>query len=354
MRLRFGIRIPPCERLATVAETARAAEAAGFDDIWTLDSPLLAGRLLDPYLALAACTRTTTRARLGVAVTNPVTRHPAATACAILSLDDLAGGRAVLGMGSGDSAMRTLGLDPADAHGMHRGRRALVRETIRTLQALFAGEPATFGGRTLQLAGPRRPVPIYLAATGPRMLELAGEIADGVIMQVGIHPPCVEDAIAAVRRGAARAGRDPTEIDVVCSTFTSVAADKALAIDRARPLAAWFYAVAPRLVEMAGIPVTQRQPSRPVFPDISHPVDHELAMAEARRYVSDEAVERLCLVGPPAECVWRLEELARLGVRQVFFRHYLTYALPWELIDVAGRELIPRLRPPSATSPGPA
>lgn len=344
MPLAFGLRLPPCDRLRRVADAARAAEAAGFDHLWTLDSPLLAGRLLDPYVTLGACAAATSRVRLGVAVTNPVTRHVAATAAAILSLDDWSEGRAVLGIGSGDSAMRTLGLDAADAPGAHAARREALRAAVATLRAIFAGEPVALGGAPLRLDPPRRPVPIYVAATGPRMLELAGEIADGVIMQVGIHRPGLEAAIAAVRRGAARAGRDPGAVELVCSTFTAIDEDRARALEHARPLAAWFYAVAPHLVEQAGLPVTRRHPVEPVYPDISHPVDHARAMAEARRYVPDEAVERLCLAGPPDACVERLRELAALGIRQVFLRHYLTYDLPWPLIEVAGRVLIPALR----------
>jgi 5,10-methylenetetrahydromethanopterin reductase len=340
----FGIRIPACEPLREVAAAARVAEAGGFDCIWTLDSPLLAGRLLDPYLALAACAATTSRVSLGVAVTNPFTRHPIATACSILSLDDLSRGRAVLGIGSGDSAMRTLGLDPADAQGTHRGRRGHVRETVEILNTIFRGAAVTFGTRTFQLDRPARRIPIYVAATGPRMLELAGEIADGVIIQVGAYRPCLTWALEHVRAGAARARRDPGEIDTVCSTFTAITADKALAIDRARPLAAWFYAVAPELLKMAGIRVTQRQPARPVFPDISHPANHEEAMAEARRYVSDEAVRKFCLVGPAEDCVRWIREVAELGFRQIFFRHYLTYCLPTETIEIASREIIPHFR----------
>jgi 5,10-methylenetetrahydromethanopterin reductase len=342
--LSFGIRVPPVGRLREVAGAARAAEAAGFDTIWTLDSPLLAGQLLDPYVALAACAETTSRARLGVAVTNPITRHPLVTACSILSLDDLSSGRAVLGIGSGDSAMRTLGLDPADARGTHGTRRDQLRETVQLLNAIGAGEAVRLGATTFQLRRPARRIPVYVSATGPRMLELAGEIADGVIIQVGIYRPCVEQALGHIRAGAAKAGRDPDDIDIVCSTFTSIADDRSLAIDRARPLAAWFYAVAPDLLELAAVPITRRQPARPVFPDISHPADHEDAMAEARRYVSDDAVEKFCLVGSAEDCVGRIRELADLGIHQIFFRHYLTYRLPLELIEIAGRAIIPRLR----------
>ncbi len=345
MSLTFGIRIPACERLRTVAGAAAAAEAAGFDVVWTLDSPLLAGRLLDPYLALAAMAQATRRIGLGVAVTNPFIRHAIATACAALSLDDLGEGRALLGIGSGDSAMRTLGHEGADGGGgTHAGRRDAVRETVRILADIFAGKAVTLRGRTFALDAPRRPIPLYVAATGPRMLELAGELADGVIIQVGIHRPCVEWAIEHIHRGARQAGRDPRTVQVVCSTFTAVSDDRPLAIDRARPLTAWFYGVHPKLLEMAGIPVTRRHPLRTVFPDISHPADHEAAMAEAKHYVADEAVEKFCLVGSPAECVERIRELERLGVHQIFFRNYPTYKLPTDLIEVAGRAILPRFR----------
>ena len=343
MGISFGIRIPPCEAIREIARAARTAEAGGFSHAWTLDSPFLAGRLMDPYLTLGACATATSRIRLGVAVTNAISRHPLATACAALTLDEILEGRTILGIGSGDSAMRTVGMAPADARGTHRTRRDQLRETIGILRTILAGEAVTLGGRRFQLESARRPVPIYVAATGARMLELAGELADGVIIQVGIHRACVEHALAHIRAGAARAGRDPAGIDIVCSTFAAIGGDQALAIDRARPLAAWFYAVAPDLVEMAGVRVSRRQPERPVFPDISHAADHEAAMVEARTYVADEAVEKLCLVGPPARCVARIRELAALGVRQVFLRHYLTYRIPWELIEVASREIIPAL-----------
>lgn len=279
-----------------------------------------------------------------MAVTNPITRHPLVTACSILSLDDFSDGRAMLGIGSGDSAMRTLGLDPADTQGTHGARRGRLRETVELVRAICAGEAVTLGGKTFQLERPARRIPIYIAATGPRMLELSGEIADGVIIQVGLDRACIEHALGLIRGGALKAGRDPNAIEIVHSTFTSIDDDRRLAIDRARPLAAWFYGAFPDLLEMAGVKVGQRHPDRPVFPDISHPADHAQAMAEAKRYVSDEAVEKFCLVGSAKECVARIRELADLGMHQIFFRHYLTYALPLELIETAGRAIIPRFR----------
>ncbi|HEX8969859.1 MAG TPA: LLM class flavin-dependent oxidoreductase, partial [Chloroflexota bacterium] len=109
-RLSFGIRFPPCETPQATARFAQQAENAGFDWIWAVDSPLLAGGLFDPYVDLATCAAHTRRVRLGPAVSPLGLRTPVATAAAILSLDRLSGGRAVLGLGSGGSALVTLGV----------------------------------------------------------------------------------------------------------------------------------------------------------------------------------------------------------------------------------------------------
>jgi 5,10-methylenetetrahydromethanopterin reductase len=327
-----------------VVRAARAAEAGGFDTVWTLDSPPLAGRLLDPYVALTLCAQATAQARLGVAVTNPVTRHPAATAAAALSLDEVSEGRLLLGIASGDSAMRTLGLAGADEAGTHATRRDTLREAVHVLRTIFRGEAVVFRGKEFRVGEPRPRIPIYIAATGPKMLELAGEIADGAIIQVGIYRPCVEWALGEIRKGAERAGRDFRQIDIVCSRFTAVGDDKRLAIDRARPLTAWFYGVAPDLLKMAAIEVTQRTPLHSVYPDISHPLGHDAAMVEAKKYVANEAVEKFCLVGPPADCVARIRELADLGVHEIFLRHYLTYTIPHDLIGALSRSVLPAFR----------
>ena len=120
-----------------------------------------------------------------------------------------------------------------------RARVAMVRPILRATLFALAGERVTVEGRTVRTRGfrlmspPPAPVPIYVAALMPPMLELAGEIADGVIMQVGIHPACLSEAIARVGLGAARAGRDPATVDLVCSTFTAIDEDRGRAIDRA-------------------------------------------------------------------------------------------------------------------------
>ncbi|MBI2880372.1 MAG: LLM class flavin-dependent oxidoreductase [Candidatus Tectomicrobia bacterium] len=346
----FGIRLPPCDTPQRVAESARLAEEKGFDFVWTMDSQLLAWRLLDPFVCLSACVPSTRRVRLGVAVSNPFTRHPAATACAMLSLDQLSGGRAILGMGTGGSALRTIGSPLARMEGTNRERRKALRETVEFLKALFSGEAASFQGVPMKAEVARRKIPIYVSASGPKTLELAGELADGVIIQTGVDRRCVEFALEHIEKGVRKAGRSLGDLDLVASTFCSLADDRGLAVARGKPLAAWFYAAAPGIVELVGLKVSQRHPAVKVFPDLYHPLDVEEAM-KAASFIPDEAVERLCLVGRPEEALGRVRELESLGITQVFLRNYSTYTLPDDLIREFGAHVIEPMRK-AAARPG--
>jgi 5,10-methylenetetrahydromethanopterin reductase len=341
--MRFGIRLPPCDTPQRLAESAVLAEEQGFDFVWTMDSQLLAWRLLDPFVCLSACAQATQRIRLGIAVCNPFTRHPAATACGIVSLNQLSGGRAILGMGTGGSALRTIGSPLAKMEGTHTERRRVLRESILFLSALLSGEKGSFMGVPMKMEVTQHKIPIYVSASGPRMLELAGELADGIIIQSGIDRRCVKFALGHIEKGASKAGRSLAEIDLVASTFCSLDDDRQLAVARGKPLAAWFYAAAPNLVEMAGIKISQRHPAVKVFPDIYHPLSVEEAM-EAASFIPDEAVERLCLVGKPEEALSRVRELESLGINQVFLRNYSTYTLPDELIRQFGTHVIRRVK----------
>lgn len=343
----FGMRLPPCATPQRVAESARLAEEKGFDFVWTMDSQLLAWRLLDPFVCLSACVQSTRRVSLGIAVSNPFTRHPAATACAMVSLDQLSGGRSILGMGTGGSALRTIGSPLAKMRGTHRERRKALRETVRFLNVLFSGEEASFQGVPMKVEVAHRKIPIYVSASGPKMLELAGELADGVIIQTGIDRRCMEFALEHIEKGTQKAGRSLRHLDLVCSTFCSLDNDRELAVARGKPLAAWFYAAAPGLVELAGFKASRRRPTVRVFPDLYHALSTEEAM-DAASFIPDEVVERLCLVGRAEEALPRVRELESLGITQVFLRSYNTYTLPDDLICEFGAHVIEPMKKAAA------
>lgn len=346
-RVRFSIRFPPSQPPKRVINSARRVEAAGFSNIWMVDTPLIAGEMFDPYIDLTVCALNTSRIRLGPAVSTFSLRHPLAVASAMVGLDRVSGGRTVLGLGVGGSALVTLG-ELAGHHGAFvrdsmSERRDRLRHGVLLLKRLFDGQPVSFGTREIRLPEPKR-IPIYLAASGPKALELAGEVADGVIIQVGIEPKTVANAIAAVRRGAEKAGRDADSVEIVASTFAVVSDDRADDINRVRPLASYLYSVVPDVLERAGISTAKRLPDWVPKPDLTHAYDWEEAMASAATYIPDETVERFCLVGPPDWARQHIQELIELGVDEIFLRWCSTYDLPDPLVETFGHSIIPHLR----------
>ncbi|MGI9520727.1 MAG: LLM class flavin-dependent oxidoreductase, partial [Hyphomicrobiaceae bacterium] len=183
MKARFGIIEIP-RSIASAIEDAKLAEEVGFDWVGIADSQSLFREL---FVTLAAVGQATVRVMIGPSVTNPLTRHPAVMASAIASVDELSNGRAMLGIATGDSAIYNLNERPRGLHGL--------REYIIALRDLLTGQPTEFGGKEIHTKWVRgqsdNPVPIYIAAEGPKTLELAGEIADGVICGLGIAPDVV-------------------------------------------------------------------------------------------------------------------------------------------------------------------
>lgn len=348
-KIDFGIRLPPCRRPAEVADAAARAEAAGFSHAWVVDVPLLDGRLLDPYMCLAACAQATTTMGLGIAITNPYIRHPLVTACCMVTLSHASQGRAHLGISTGWSSLEQLGLPIDEILKSHTQARQELREVIGLLRRLFAGETIQSGAKQIQLSE-AVPVQICVAATGPRALHMAGEIADAVIMQVGADVACVKDSIRRVHAGAQAAGRDPAEVKIILSTFASFTDNKEEDLKRWKPLTSWFYKVTPHLVELAGEAPIPRERAQTLYStEIGHALDWRAAVAAVDQVVPESLVRKFCLVGTPEEAVERLQKLAAAGVDQFFMRWHSTWELPEGLIDTVGREIIPAFQLPQTT-----
>jgi alkanesulfonate monooxygenase SsuD/methylene tetrahydromethanopterin reductase-like flavin-dependent oxidoreductase (luciferase family) len=194
------------------------AEKRGFTHAWLYDSQMLAS---DVYAALALCAVNTKKIFLGPGVTNPASRIAPMTACAIASINALAPGRTILGIGTGNTARRTLGMPAAHLSQLH--------EHIRVCRDLLAGKTIEYQEgerrRMIRFLNPKsgainikKKIPIYVAASGPKSLELAGEVADGVILFGAVSPSLIDFAINHVRAGAERAGRNPKKIYTLCVT----------------------------------------------------------------------------------------------------------------------------------------
>jgi 5,10-methylenetetrahydromethanopterin reductase len=200
-RLRTGIGVVPRYAPVQLRDLARLVEDLGYDSLWVADE----GLHRNVYVTLALAAISTRHLRLGTGVTNPYTRHPALTAAAIASLDELSGGRAILGLGAGGSATAALGV-------VRRHPARALREAVQIIRGLTAGEPVAVRGKVFAFSGaldftPLRPVPVYVAARGPRSLEVAGEVADGVIVGGLVGQRGLRYCLDAVARGARRAGR---------------------------------------------------------------------------------------------------------------------------------------------------
>lgn len=292
-------------------EEVAVADEVGFDLVCGGDSQSV---YREVYVSLTVAALRTTRARLGPMVTNPITRHPAVTASAIASIDDLSGGRAILGIGTGDSAIRNLGLRAA--------RLDDLRRYILALKGLLRGETVEWDGASIHTSWVARPVPIYLSAEGPRTLELAGEVADGVCMHTGTTPEIVADSLAHVRRGAERAGRDPDAIDVWAMLKTSVADTREQAIAEIRMGLAGSAHHAFRFgLEGKYVPASLQ----PAVLELVRSYDtrvHEVwdgrnAELSDSLGLTDYLADRFALVGTAEECRDRLAALRDAGLTQL-------------------------------------
>ena len=301
MRLAASLPVPP--DLAACQRVAARAEALGYESIWIADT----GAGPDAFVVAAAAALATTSIRLGTAVIPVYTRSPSVMAAGAGSVAQLAPGRFVLGLGaSSETIVERWGGVPF--------RRPLtrMRETTQVVRAMLAGERTTFEGRTIRTSGfrlvspPPAPVPLYLAALMPPMLELAGEIADGVVLNM-MPVEAVPRMLEHVRRGAARAGRDGARLEIVARFQTIVTDDAAQARAAVRHMLGPYFAtsVYNRFVAWCGF------------------ADEAAAIARAwsakdraanLAAVTDEMIDRIAIIGTAEQCRAQLERFVAAGI----------------------------------------
>lgn len=226
-RLRVALRVPVGLPLPDLAAFVARCEDAGFDGVGIHDHPS-SGR--DVYLALALAAQATRRLRLFPATSSPAVRHPLVLASLAHSLEEIAPGRICLTVAPGFISTRSIGQPRAGLGSM--------REAIRDLRGLLSGEAVGFGPTSVRLLnGSVTPTPVYLLAAGPRMVELAGEVADGAFLMVGLHPAAIRTAYRHLEAGARRAGRSLDGFPVVFVVTLGLGADDAAG---ARWVRSWF------------------------------------------------------------------------------------------------------------------
>ena len=329
--MQFGFTLKPEHSIERTLALTRQAEAAGFSYGWLFDSHVL---WADPYPLLTLMAQATTTMRFGTCVTNPATREPSVTASTLAILNELSGGRMDLGIGRGDSARRVLGKPPTSMKDLE--------QAVHVIRALVEGRSIEFEGTMLELpwtSGHR--LPVWIAGYGPVALKLTGRIADGAMLQIG-DPDLVRWFVSQVRASAIEAGRDPDGVAVMSAAPAHVG-DLADGRDRTR----WF----PALVSNHVVDLVNKYPREDLPEELTQYVrnregydylHHAEVGSDNASFVTDEIVDRFCLLGSAAQHIERLRALAEAGVSQ--FNLYLMNGDEEEQLEIYGREIIPALR----------
>ncbi len=290
-------------------EIARYAENKGFHAIWQAESRLVR----EATVPMAAFLAVTEKIKVGSGVVNNWTRNPALLASTFSTLDDLAPGRVILGIGAWWEPL-------ASKVGVHRTKPLLaMRETVEAVRALLADQNVTYNGQFVHLDGveldyvhqERRPkdVPIYIGATGMQMMELAGEIGDGVVLNYLVSPIYNDMAMEHLERGARRAGRSATDLDRPQLVVCSLDDDRGAALDAARLLVTQYLGQQPHIMKASGVPESLLEEIGKV---LTWPATAEQVEA-ASRLVPDDVVQMITASGTAEECKEKVAEYVNRG-----------------------------------------
>ncbi|MEU4347204.1 TIGR03842 family LLM class F420-dependent oxidoreductase [Streptomyces sp. NPDC023838] len=329
----FGLVLQTDPPASTVVGLMRRAERNGFRYGWTFDSAVL---WQEPFVIYSRILEHTRQMHIGPMVTNPGTRTWEVTASTFATLNDMYGNRTVCGIGRGDSAMRVAGRKP--------NTLARLGEAIGVIRDLAEGREAEVDGQRLKLPWVRDgKLPVWMAAYGPKALALAGQKADGFILQLA-DPFLTEWMVKAVRKAAVEAGRDPASVTICVAAPAYVGDD----LGHAREQCRWFGGMVgnhvadlvARYGEHSGLvpdALTDYIKARQGY-DYSH---HGRTDNPDTAFVPDEIVDRFCLLGPVEAHIEKLKALRDLGVDQ--FAVYAMHDAREEVIDAYGEQVIPAL-----------
>ena len=329
MALKVDLRVPVGLPVAETADFIQRCEAAGFSGVGVHDHQH-SGR--DVYVTLALAAERTSHLLLYPATSNPVTRHPMVLASLAHTLEELAPGRIRLILGPGFLSVGNIGRPRATVETM--------RQAITTLRQLLAGERISYGETQSYLRNVTKPAtPVYMTAAGPRMVELAGEVADGVMLLVGLDPKAIAAARRRLEAGARRSGRDLKEFPIIFVTPMALDGDEADA--RSWPQR-WLTPGHPWITYPSKANLHWLREAGIDIPDDIRP-----------EQVSDDLANRICdafgLFGSAEECAERLQRaVEETGMDHVFLFPSHTvdsgYDMPEHEVDAFQRVILPRLR----------
>lgn len=302
--VKFGIEFVPREPYWKIVYYAVQAELGGFSNLWVTDH--FYNR--NVYVTLTAAAIYTNKITFGPGVTNPYMVNPVFTAQAVATLNELAPGRVVLGIGAGDkTTLESVGME------MQKPLMA-VQEAVDIFRKITSGENVVYQGEVFKTAGakfsfkPRGGIPVYIGAQGPKMLELAGKIGDGVLINAS-HPKDVEYAVNCVKEGIRQVGKKFDEVDVAVYPSFSVHEDVKKAVKAAVPIVASIVAGSPsQVLERHGIDVKKAEEIRGALKAND--------WGRAFGAVTPEMIEVFSVCGTPDMCIERIALLLKCGISQ--------------------------------------
>ncbi len=328
----FGIEFVPMDLYWRTTYYSIQAEKLGYDNVWITDH----FNNRNVYVSLSIIANYTEKIKLGPGVTNPYIVHPVMTAQSVGSLNEIAPGRVVCGIGAGDrTTLEQVGIE------MKAPLRA-VREAVEVIRKQLSREKGSYEGRMFQTSEGARfnfkvqnKIPIYVGAQGPKMLRLAGSIGDGVLINAS-HPDDIREAVKHVKGGVERAGRQMADIDVAAYTSLSVAEKEKSARKPVIPVVAYIVAGSPpSILEKHGISIK-----------VADQIRNDLAnrrWGEAFGAVDSNMIEAFSICGTPDQCIEKIGVLFKTGITQFVTGSPLGPNVRAS-IKLFGREVLPHFK----------
>ena len=338
--IRIGLHLhpPPKLSLETFTDMVRRADGYGFTRIGTGDTQW---HNMECFVALTLMALNSQRVEIGPRVTNPVTREPTVMASAIVSLELISKGRAVLAIGRGDSAVHNIGLKPATVEET-RDYIIAVRELLEKGETVYRGRHNRFHWPRTDM---RRRIPICITAEGPKMLRLAGEIGDQVLIGTGLTPEIVETSLQHLHEGAKAAERNPADLEVWWAPRLSIAKEReeALRDVRASVASSGNHALRSGFTGKQ-VPDDLKDNIRRFIQEYDYS-QHGVKTGKNAQLVNqlgltEYFLDRFAVAGTPADIVERIRNLARLGLKNLWL------SSPGDdpaSLDLMGKEVLPHL-----------
>ena len=322
MKVSFGVSLSPGTPLLhekdkqRFMDLAKMADAYGAEAIGTYDTAFIGG---DAYVRTTLLALASSRARVGLRPTNPLTREPQVMASFLASIDSLTGGRAFMDIASGDSGVLNIGLRVAS--------RARIEDYVRCVRDLIAKGEGAYQSRPQRVRWAstvvRPRVPISICAEGPKMLHLGGRIGDGVIAGTGLLPEVIQGTIARIQAGAREAGRDPTDVDIWFTTRTSLDEDSEKAVQNVKASVSSILNHSMRFgLEDKHVPEDLKSKIQ-TYVDGYELYDHVLQEGRNPKWMdqlglTQYALERFALAGNAHDWIARIEQIAQAGARKIW------------------------------------